>query len=189
LKYLSVFVVVFGLFAATSTATAQYKNWSKLTSFNAGYASLKAEDTGNNLDGYAFDFTYEQSNMDGNLAGGIMVTYMAAHDDDSENSRRINYQSLPIMLQGKYYLGSNRARGYLQGGAGIQFSWVEYSGPILLLQDGDSGITLGGGIGGYFFTDEKIFINVAYNLNYLSNSYYRDGLIHLFKLGIGFQND
>jgi len=48
---------------------------------------------------------------------------------------------------------------------------------------------LGGGIGGYFFTDEKIFINVAYNLNYLSNSYYRDGLIHLFKLGIGFQND
>lgn len=189
MKYMFVFIIILGLFAATSTATAQYKNWSKLMSFNGGYASLKAEDTGNNLDGYAFDFTYEQSNLDGNLAGGIMVTYMAAHDDDSDNDRRINYQSLPIMFQGKYYFGSNQARGYLQGGVGIQYSRIEYLSSNLLLSDGDAGFTAGGGIGGYFFTDEKIFINVAYNLNYLSNSFYRDGLVHLFKVGIGFQNE
>jgi hypothetical protein len=39
MKYLYVFVIIFGLVAITSTATAQYKNWSKLMSFNTGYAS------------------------------------------------------------------------------------------------------------------------------------------------------
>lgn len=42
--------------------------------------------------------------------------------------------------------------------------------------------------GGYIFTDEKIFINAAYNFSYMSNSFYRDGIIHLLKIGIGFQS-
>ena len=57
-----------------TNAMAQFTNWSQLTSFNGGYASLVGEDTGNTLDGYAFDFTYEQSNMDGDWSGGVMIT-------------------------------------------------------------------------------------------------------------------
>ena len=176
------------IFFLTSTVSAQFKNWSQLISFNGGYASLVGETTGNTLDGYAFDFTYEQVNMDGDMAGGIMITYLAGHDDDSENDRRINYQSIPVMLQGKYFFGSEMIKGYLQGGVGVQFSRIEYTGPNLLLQDGDSGFALNLGLGGYIFTDEKIFINAAYNFSYMSNSFYRDGIIHLLKIGIGFQS-
>jgi hypothetical protein len=126
--------------------------------------------------------------MEGNLAGRIIITYLAGHDKDSNNDRRINYQSIPIMLQGKYFFGSDKIKGYLQGGIGLQFSRIEFSGPNILLQDGDSGFACGLGLGGYFFTDEKIFINIAYNFSYLANSFYRDGIVHLLKVGIGFQN-
>jgi hypothetical protein len=171
-----------------TTVSAQFKNWSQLFSFNGGYAILVGESTGNTLDGYAIDFTYEQVNMDGDLSGGILIQYLAGHDDDTPNNRRINYQSIPVMFQGKYFFGSDMVKGYLQGGIGLQFSRIEFSGANLLLQDGDSGFTFGIGLGGIFFTDEKIFINAAYNFNYLGNSFYRDGIVHLFKIGIGFQS-
>lgn len=188
MKYIKLFFLMLVIFVFTASASAQFKNWSKLTTFNGGFASLVGETTGNTLDGYAFDFTYEQINMDGTMSGGIMITYLAGHDGDTENTRRINYASLPIMLQGKYFFGSDMVKGYLQGSAGIQFSWVEYSGPNLLLKDGDSGFAFGLGLGGNFFTDEKIFVNAAYNFSYLTNSFYRDGIVHLFKVGIGFQS-
>jgi hypothetical protein len=178
-------IILMGLFV--TTASAQFKSWSKLTSFNGGYASLVGEYTGNTMDGYAFDFTYEQVNMEGNLAGGIIITYLAGHDKDSKDDRRINYQSIPIMFQGKYFFGPAKYKGYLQGGIGLQFSRIEFSGPNILLQDGDSGFTGGLGLGGYFFTDEKMFINVAYNFSYQANSFYRNGIVHLLKVGIGFQ--
>jgi hypothetical protein len=188
MKYSKVFFLMVAISVYATNASAQFKSWSQLMSFNGGYASLVGEATGNTLDGYAFDFTYEQVNMDGNMSGGVMITYLAGHDEDSENDRRINYHSIPILLQGKYFFGSENLKGYLQGGAGIQFSRIEYTGPNLLLLDGDSGFAFSLGLGGYFFTDEKIFINAAYNFSYMSNSFYRDGIVHLFKVGIGFQS-
>jgi hypothetical protein len=176
------------IFALTTTTSAQFKNGSQQYSFNGGYAILVGESTGNTLEGYAIDFTYEQVNMDGNLSGGVLIQYLAGHDDDTANDRRINYQSIPVMFQGKYFFGSDMVKGYLQGGIGLQFSRIEFSGAKLLLQDGDTGITFGIGLGGLFFTDEKIFINAAYNFSYQGNSYYRDGIVHLLKVGIGFQN-
>lgn len=132
--FISVMILVF-----MTTVSAQFKNWSQLCSFNGGYAILVGESTGNTLDGYAFDFTYEQVNMDGDLSGGVLIQYLAGHDDDTANNRRINYQSIPIMLQGKYLFGSDMVKGYLQGGIGVQFSRIEFSGANLLLQDGDAG--------------------------------------------------
>jgi len=189
MKYSKVLFLIMAVSVFTTTASAQFKSWSQLVSFNGSFASLVGETTGNTLEGYAFDFTYEQVNMDGNLAGGVMVTYLAGHDNDSENDRRINYQSIPVMLQGKYFFGSDMIKGYLQGGAGIQFSRIEFTGPNLLLLDGDTGWAFGLGLGGYFYTDEKIFINAAYNFNIQTNSFYRDGIVHLVKIGIGFQSE
>jgi len=186
-KYSKVLFLIMVISVFATTASAQFKNWSQLVSFNGGYASLVGEDTGNTLDGYAFDFTIEQVNSDGNIAGGLMLTYLTGHDDDSENNQHINYQSIPIMLQGKYFFGSEMIKFYLQGGVGLQFSRIEYAGPKLLLQDADTGLALGAGLGSYFFADEKIFLNIAYNFSYLKNSFYRDGIVHLVKIGIGFQ--
>jgi hypothetical protein len=187
MKYINLTFLMLVIAVFATNASAQFKNWSEQMSFNGGYASLVGETTGNTLDGYAFDFTYEQVNMDGTLSGGVLISYLAGHDDDKENERRLNIYSLPILLQGKYFFGSDMVKGYLQGGVGLQFSRIEYSGKNLLLQDADTGFAMLLGLGGNIFTDEKIFINAAYNFSYLNNSFYRDGIVHLLKVGIGFQ--
>ena len=89
-----VFTIVI-IFVFMTTVSAQFKNWSNLVSFNGGYVMLTSEETDNSISGYAFDFSYEQVNTDGTLAGGVMITYLAAHEDDNEINRRINYQSIP----------------------------------------------------------------------------------------------
>ena len=188
MKYSKLLFLMLLIAVLTTTASAQFKNWSQLISFNGGYAMMDGESTDNTMNGYAFNITYEQVNMYGEFSTGVLVSYLAGHDEDEDNNRRINYQSIPILLQSKIFFGSERTKGYLQAGIGIQFSRIEFTGEKLLLQNGDSGFVLGLGLGGLLFTDEKLFINLAYNLSFMTNSYYRDGIVHLFKFGIGFQS-
>ena len=183
------FLLLSAILIMASSASAQFKKWSELTTINAGYASLVGETTGNTLEGYAIDVTHEQVNLDGDLSGGFMIAYLSGHDEDTETDRKINYYSVPLFLQGKYFFGSDMIAGYAQGGVGIQFSGVDYVGKTLMLSDGDAGIAMMAGLGANFYTDEKIFISAAYNFSYLNNSFYRDGIFHLFKVGIGFQSN
>jgi hypothetical protein len=52
---------------------------------------------------------------------------------------------------------------------------------------GDSGLTLNTGAGINLFVNEKILLNFAYNLMWMDNGYYQDGIVHLIKAGLGFQ--
>ena len=189
MKYSKVLFLLIVICVFTATASAQFKSYSQLISFNGSWASMAAKETGSTFDGWAFDFTYEQVNMDGDLAGGVSITYLTAQDEVENEAWHTNYQSIPILLQGKYFFGSPNWKFYLMGGIGVQFSRIEHAGPNLLLADGDSGFAFGLGAGVNIFTSEKFFINAAYNFNHLSNSFYQDGLVHLLKIGIGFQYD
>lgn len=64
MKHSKVLFFMIVVFVTATTASAQFKSWSQLVSFNGGWATLVAEATENTMDGYAFDFTYEQVNMD-----------------------------------------------------------------------------------------------------------------------------
>ncbi len=52
MKYSKVIFLLMVMTVFATNATAQFKNWSQLVSFNGGYASLVGESTGNTLDGY-----------------------------------------------------------------------------------------------------------------------------------------
>lgn len=51
----------------------------------------------------------------------------------------------------------------------------------------DSGVSLGTGIGVNYYFSEKICGIVSYNLQWLNNRNYLEGLAHVFNIGIGFQ--
>jgi len=38
-----------------------------------------------------------------------------------------------------------------------------------------------------YFINDKIFINGNYNLGWLANSYFKDGMVQNFTIGLGFQ--
>ena len=170
-------------------ANAQFKKWSSITTFNGGYANLVAEDTGNNLGGYAVDFSYLQTSLNGKYGAGIIISYINSQDEDTNKNRKINYSTFPIAAVGQYFFGSNTFQAYIQGHAGIQFSRSEYSGNNIYSFTGDAGLYLGTGIGSNIYLNDKILLNIAYNFSYISNGVYRDGVVHLFKIGIGFQSN
>jgi hypothetical protein len=122
-------------------AQAQHKPGSGLLIFNVGFTEASPEDSDNDLHGNTLSLSYEKSDWEGRLAGGV----------------------------------------------GIQFSNVKYFTENVQVESADSGLLIGGVAGLNVFLNETILLNANYSLNYLSNSFYKDGLAHNINIGLGFQ--
>ena len=173
----------------TNPTFAQIKSLSQLYIFDGAYATLDSKETNNTLDGYSFSLSFEQLSRGKQWAGGVGVMYLNAQDTNNDTQKEINYVSVPIILIGKYLFNYGIGSNYLQCGFGVHFSHVDYLGKETYLSGGRSGLTFNLGFGGHVFFNEKMFLNIGYNFMLMSNSYYQDGIAHLWKLGIGFQND
>jgi hypothetical protein len=179
--------IVLTILFLCNPAFAQLKPWSKLFLFDGAYAMVTSDETSHSLDGYSFGIGFEQLNLSGHMSAGVSLMYLNSQDKNDEREVDINFSSVPISVYLKYLFGKGSVSGFIQGGLGVQFSDVEYTGQAVYLSGGDSGMAFSAGAGGHIFVNEKMFINVAYNFMYMGNSYYQDGLVHLFKLGLGFQ--
>jgi hypothetical protein len=182
------------LFMTLGLAQAQHKPESSLLIFNVGFTEASPEDSDNNLSGNTFSLNYEKSDWKGRLAGGFAIAYSTTSADSlnaaGQELQRLNsasYEVVPILLYGKVLFGSPKAKGYVGGGFGIQFSNIKYFTQNVQVTDRESGFLVGGVAGLNVFLSEKILLNGNYNLSYLGNSYYRDGLAHNFTIGLGFQ--
>lgn len=57
---------------------------------------------------------------------------------------------------------------------------------MLIVEDSDHGIFIGGGAGIEYALKGKLFLNAEYEAAWMVNSlYYRDGLLNTASLGIG----
>ena len=181
-------IIISVLFGGKS-AFAQLKSSSRVFIFDGAYATLDSKETSHTLDGYCFGLSFEQLSSGIKWSGGVGLMYLNAQDTNDDTQREINYVSVPIILSGKYYFNSGIGSNYLQCGFGVHFSQVDYLGKETCFSGGSSGFTFNLGFGGYVFFNEKMFLNIGYNFMLMGNSYYQDGIVHLWKLGLGFQND
>lgn len=166
---------------------AQYKPGSSLLVFNVGITEASPEDSDKNLDGYTYSFNYEKSNEKGNLAGGVGIAWVTTSADSAGPRTSVSYDSLPVMLYGRFLFGSPRIRAYAGGGAGVHFSSTTFYDDDQQVEGSSGGFLISGAVGVNFFLNEKLLLNGNYNLSYLNNSYYQDGTAHSFTLGLGFQ--
>jgi hypothetical protein len=185
---------IFTIIISFSIAQAQHKPESGLLIFNVGFTETSPEDSDANLSGNTFSLSYEKSNYTGNLAGGVAIAYATTSADSlnasGEQVQRLNSVSvevLPILLYGKVLFGSPKVKGYIGGGFGIQFSKANSFRDLVQVTSYDSGFLIGGVGGLNFFVNEKILLNASYNLSYMGNSYFKDGVVHNFVIGLGFQ--
>jgi hypothetical protein len=182
------------LLMGMSLAQAQHKAGSSLLIMNVGFTMASPEDNDNDLHGNTFSVNYEASNYEGNLAGGVSIGYMITSADSTtasgETVSRLNsvsYSTFPIILYGRYLFGTDQFKGYIGAGFGIQFSNVKFYTNNAQVEGTDSGVLIGGMAGINYFFNDKVFVNANYNLSWLSNSYYKDGMIQTITFGLGFQ--
>ena len=184
------------LLVSLNLAQAQYKNGSGLLLFNVGWTMASPEDIEADLDGNTFSLSFEKSDFDGLLSCGFVIAYsrtsadsLNAGGDKIDRLNKVSYEVIPVTLFGKVYFGSDTFRGYAGAGIGIQFSNINYFTQNGQVTAFESGFLISGMAGANFYLNENILLNANYSINYLGNSFYKDGLAHNINIGVGFQLD
>ena len=181
-KYL-ILAIVFSL-SSSSQIYSQLKSIEGLWTFEGGYTLLNASQTDASLNGYSFTVTYDQINPGNELSGGVTFGYMRS--TTTVDNEEYAYSSLPLILQGKYYLAKGSVPFYLQGGFGMHISRLDRTTELLYLQFSDVGVVFNAGTGVLVPLGSDVYLSFSYQFNWYETTFYNDGMVHLFKLGFGF---
>ena len=182
-------IVLTGLLLNTNNSFGQYKAGSVLVNVTGAYTIIGIEATNVTIDGGGFQIGYEVSNLTGNLALGGGLGYLMAVEENVDG--QISYSTLPFWLYGKYLIGQEKAKFFLSLALGYQLSQTNLSGDIVTIQNSivtwDGGFSFGTGAGINYYFSEKVCGILSYNLQFLNNRDYKEGLAHVFNFGLGFQ--
>lgn len=178
-----VFLIIIGI-----SLMPAYAQMNVLT-LSGGYTFANIENTDVNADGWRINGLYEFNPYENKLTHGFSFGYMNLKASSDESGILADYtiNTIPLYYAPKYTFGESKLKGYVKGALGGQFSNIKRTGTLAVLEDNDIGILLGAGLGGMYDITDNIFINLEYELFYMTNSYYRDGLINTASLGLGFK--
>ena len=152
-----------------------------------GYAFSNIENADENGTGWRINGVYEYNAEQGKWAHGVSVGYVniSGYSEGGVGKTTYKVGSWPIYYAPKFLFGNEKIKGFIKGAIGLQFSSLKRSGGLGELSDKDFGLASGGGVGGSYFFNEKIFLNAEYELLWMSNTYYVEGLLNTASLGVG----
>jgi hypothetical protein len=170
--------------ACTLFAIAGWSQENRIT-LSGGYSFANIEDTEVKATGWRINAVYEFNPEGGKFAHGLSVGYVNISGEETQSiTTTYDIGAWPIYYAPKFLFGSDKAKGFVKGAIGWQFSNLERSG-ALILEDNDAGFTGGGGAGLMYNLSEKIFLSAEYELLWLSNSFYKDGWLNTASVGLG----
>jgi hypothetical protein len=154
---------------------------------SGGYAFANFENTDMNPAGWRINGTYEYNPSQGPWALGFAVGYIGLSGSEEKSNGTVDHNigTIPIYFAPKYMFGSEKIKGYIKGALGTQTSHFKRNVNNLEFTDTDWGFYGGGSLGFKISLSEMIFLNAEYELAWLSNVSYQDGLINSALLGIG----
>lgn len=169
-------------------ATIGYAQENSIT-ISGGYAFSNVEDVDVNATGWRINGLYEYNPAGGKWAHGFSIGYVSVSADVTQDIYSTKYEinSWPIYYAPKYLFGSEKVKGFVKAALGYQLSTLKRTGNLSNLEDNDGGFVGGGGAGISYLLSEKVFLSAEYELLWMSNSFYRDGLLNTASLGIGFK--
>lgn len=157
-------------------------------SLSGGYSFANIEDTDMNADGWRINGLYEFNPQEGDVSYGFSLGYLNLKaSSEAAISDTLDYKisTMPIFFAPKYLFGSDKFKGFIKAAIGVQYSWYERQGPVLIIEGNDWGFYAGGGVGATYFLNEQLFLGLEYELAWMTNSFYKDGMMNSAMLGIG----
>lgn len=173
------------LFISSALAFSQ----ENMITLSGGYAFSNIEDSDINSTGYRINALFEFNPMGEKWAHGFSIGFLNQEADASTLINRIKFkvQSIPFYYAPKFIIGSGNFKVFIKAAFGAQYSSLKRTGTLGELSDNDFGLAGGGGAGLMYTLSEKVFINAEYELLWMSNSYYSEGLLNTASMGIGFK--
>jgi hypothetical protein len=152
--------------------------------FGGGYVFANIEDANSNGSGWRINGNYEYQPAGGWVAYGITASYVSIVANNNGNEYTVN--TVPIYFTPRFFFGEGNFKPYLKGVLGFQFSDIKREGTLATFTGNDAGLNFGAGAGLQYNTSGNLFLNLDYELMYVMNGFYRDGLLNSVNLGIGF---
>jgi opacity protein-like surface antigen len=152
---------------------------------SGGWTTANIQDSDLSGNGWNISANYEIIPTGTMVAYGLTIGYMSVSAE--ENGVKYTVNALPIYFHPRLYFSEGKLRPFLQGALGFQLSDQKREGPGVSFTAKDSGLNFSGGVGAIYMVNEKVFLNLEYELMYLANSFYRDDLTNSFKIGLGFR--
>lgn len=167
-------------------AAAGYAQENMFT-ISGGYAFADVVDSELEAEGWRLGGLYEFNPMGGKFAHGVYLGYigLAAEGEVDFLNTRYEIGTWPLYYAPKFLIGNESLKGFVRGAFGFQFSTLKRTALVLTREDTDFGLMAGVGVGGSYFFTEKVFVSAEYEFSYLSNGFYRDGLLSTLSAGIG----
>jgi hypothetical protein len=159
-----------------------------MVTISGGYAFANVADIDLNGTGWRVNGMYEFNPAGSKFSHGISFGYITVSATEGTEPDYIKYtvNSLPLYYAPKWLFGKEKIKGFVKGALGIQFASIKREG-MSNLDDNDFGLYAGVGAGGMFFLKENIFLDVEYELAYVSNTWYKNKMMNTISGGIGFK--
>jgi hypothetical protein len=93
--------------------------------------------------------------------------------------------NLPAYYAPKLTFGKQSFKVYIKGALGVHFSNYKRTASLTEITDWDAGFFGGAGLGVKKIFNEKMFISLEYEWDYLSNTAYVDGFVNSAMVGVG----
>lgn len=151
---------------------------------SGGYVFTNVEDADVNATGFRINGLFEFVPMGGNFANGISVGFLQTKASTTLGTD-YTLNSWPVYYAPKYSFGGDKFKGFVKGALGFHSSGYTRTGQLGDLDSRDWGFFGGAGAGVMLFLNDKIFINAEYEWAYLSNSFYRNGIVNTIQGGLG----
>jgi hypothetical protein len=182
-RFLLIFLLIILI---DSKASAQLEQGASIIQAGGGWSSVIISSNSETAAGYIINGTYENWLV---VPVGIGGSIHYLHVRQENDIGTAEGTSLPLFLDAKYYFGRSRLRIFVIGSAGFQFSWRKLestSGSGNEGSDHDAGFAAGFGTGLVYNVNPGILLNLNYNLNWMNNAYYSNGIANTVSLNVGF---
>ena len=160
-----------------------------ILSVTGGYSFGKPENSDLSLTGWRINGTYEFNPTQGPWAFGLSIGYISLSGKEEAvlvGPTEYKTGTIPIYFAPKFMFGSDKIKGFIKGAIGTHNTKFTRTA-LVEITDNDWGFYAGGSAGLNFSVTEKVFLTAEYELGWLSNVSYKDGLINSVLGGIGFR--
>jgi hypothetical protein len=158
-----------------------------ILSVSGGYSFANIEDTDMKATGWRINGEYSFNPAQGPWSFGFAVGYIGLGATEEILIGSVDYSigTIPIYFAPKFLFGNDKIKGFIKGALGTQNSHFKSNTTNFEFTSSDWGFYGGGSAGINISLSEMIFLNAEYELAWLSNTYYKDGLINSAMVGIG----
>ncbi len=152
------------------------------------YSGAYNEDYHTSANGFRITGTYEVGPLESKkFIHGVSASYILSTATANLYGQEtdISVRTLPFCYAPKYLIGSEKAMAFARAAVGVHFTRITVEGGSVDGGDNDWGFYGGLGAGGMVYVGKTVFLNLDYELAWMSHTYYANGYLHSVQLGIG----